>query len=84
MGQEAKSMTRIVLLWFDCKRCKKPFLSYCEGKYLNCYHHEDALCFWDENLGEIHDNSYLNAIENIRECRKCRKGIDLMSFGLHT
>ena len=78
-------MSKIELLWFDCKRCNKCFLSYVEGKALwNCHPDEDGICFDDENIGEIHLNHYLHAVKGARECRKCRKGLDIMSFGLHT
>lgn len=73
-------MTRIDLFFFRCKRCNRDFMSYVEGKRLRNCHHEDEYCFDDENLGEIHNNSCLNPIKGIRECMRCRKGIDLLGF----
>jgi hypothetical protein len=76
-------MTKIELLNFKCKRCGKDFLSYVEGKNLyGC--HEDGVCFDIDGVSIIHENHVLNPIFGMRECRKCRKGVDLMSFGLHT
>lgn len=77
-------MTKIALLWFDCRRCNKPFKSYCEGQYIFCLDDHDGTCFCDDVMGDIHGNNPLHAIKRERECRRCAKGLDLMSFGLHT
>ena len=65
---------------FNCSRCNKPFMSYLFGRYLfGC--HEDTICFYDNTLGEIHDNSYVNPIVDKRKlCRQCRKGTDINEF----
>ena len=65
---------------FECSRCNKPFMSYLYGHYLFDDGHDNGICFVDNTLGEIHDNSYVYPIRGKRLCRKCRKGIDLLSF----
>lgn len=73
-------MTYRDLFWFKCKRCGVTFRSYVEGKPIwNCKC-EEGFCFDDEDIGEIHDNSFLYPVPNKRECRKCRKGLDLLGF----
>ena len=67
------------LLWFDCPICNKPFMSYCYGKEM-FYCHEDSICFYDYQLGEIHNNSYVYAIKNKRKCRKCRVSHQLEEY----
>lgn len=71
-------MTTIELLAFDCKICNKTFLSYCYGHYINYCH--DGLCFYDNTIGEIHDNHYLNPVMNIRKCKLCSKANQLEEF----
>lgn len=74
-------MTKIALLWFDCRRCGRPFMSYSEGQYLRCDNNDhDGICFEDDIIGDIHGNNYLHAVKNERECRKCRKGLDILLF----
>lgn len=77
-------MTVKELLWFDCPVCKKCFLSYVNGQYLyacmNLEIHKDGICFYDNQLGELHNNSYLYAIKNKRKCRKCRVANQLEEF----
>ena len=77
-------MTTKEILWFDCPICGKPFLSYVYGQYIRiCYTlgiHEEGVCFYDNTLGEIHNNSYLHAIKNKRKCRKCRVSHQLEEY----
>ena len=75
-------MTVRELLWYECKICKKTFLSYSYGQYLRgCYNsHDGGICFYDNTLGEIHENSYLNAIEDKRKCIRCNKSNQLEEF----
>jgi hypothetical protein len=56
-------------------------MSYSEGQYLRCDNQDcDGICFEDDIIGDIHGNNPLNAVKHERECKKCRKGIDLLSF----
>lgn len=76
-------MTKIELLDFKCKRCGAFFLSYVEGKILfQC--HEEGICINSDDIGEFHAINVLHPIKDVRECRRCRKGMDIMSFELHT
>ena len=72
-------MTKISLVSFTCTRCGKHFLSYVEGtpRYNCC---DDGVCFDDDNLGVIHNNSFLNTVKGKRECGKCRKSVDLTTY----
>jgi hypothetical protein len=54
-------------------------MSYCEGKPIYDQH-DNGYCFFDEDIGAIHDNSYIHAVKGQRECRKCRKGLDLVNY----
>lgn len=74
-------MTKIALLWFKCSRCAKDFLSYVEGQWIWCDNHEhNGDCFQSEELGAIHGNSFLNTIKGKRECKRCSKHVDLMTY----
>lgn len=77
-------MTEKDLFWFKCPICNTSFLSYVNGYYLNCYFvgydHELGSCFYDYNLGEIHNITYLNPLKNIRKCQKCSKANQLEEF----
>lgn len=76
-------MTIKTLFWFRCSVCKKDFLSYVLGKYLNCYFediHTDGYCFYDNRIGEIHNNHVLNPVKDSRKCRKCSKSNQLEEF----
>ena len=76
-------MTIKITLWFKCPVCKKDFLSYVLGHYLTCYYdliHTDGICFYDNRLGEIHNNHVLNAVKDKRKCRACNKANQLEEF----
>lgn len=78
-------MTIKVLFWFQCYVCNTPFLSYLVGQWLylpDCKinHSEFGQCFYDNFIGEIHSNSYLNPVMNMRKCKKCNKANQLTEF----
>jgi hypothetical protein len=74
-------MTVKDLLWFRCRVCKTDFLSYVEGRDMfYCHEDSDGQCFYDNKLGEIHNNHVLNPIKQVRKCRKCRKANQLEEF----
>lgn len=68
------------LVWFDCKRCGKSFMSYITGHRILSCGHDGGACFHDAILGEIHENSYLSPVLNVRECHTCRKGVDITQY----
>lgn len=72
-------MTIKTLLWADCLICKKPFMFYAYGHFINCYNEEHEVCFYDNNIGEIHNNSYLHCVKSLK-CRKCRIAHQLEEF----
>lgn len=71
-------MTTKSLFWFTCIRCKRHFRKYVLGRWLRCDNLEHEYCFYDNHLGEIHNNSYLNCADGI--CRNCQKGIDILVY----
>lgn len=78
-------MTIKELFPFDCSVCNRFFMSYLFGHWINdftCreYHSELGLCFYDNNLGELHSISVLNPIKNMRKCQQCRKGNQLTEY----
>lgn len=75
-------MTIKTILWFRCRVCNKDFLSYVIGKYI-CYnneYHNDGVCFYDNRIGEIHNNHVLNPLKDIRKCKRCNKSNQLEEF----
>ena len=76
-------MTTKIMLWFTCRVCHTDFLSYCLGHYLKCFYfdtHTDGTCFFDNRIGEIHNNHVLNTVKDKRKCRKCDKANQLEEF----
>ena len=76
-------MTQTELFWFDCPICHTHFLSYVKGHYLWCHQediHTDGYCFYDNTIGEIHNNHILNRVKDIRKCRRCRVAQQLEDF----
>jgi len=73
-------MTTRELLAFECPVCHKTFLSYCYGRHITygCLH--DGICFYDNTIGEIHDNHYLNPVKDSRKCLACRKSHQLEEY----
>lgn len=69
-------MTTKSLFWFQCKRCNKMFRKYVFGRWINCQDEEHEYCFYYQDVGEIHNNSYLNPCKRL-ECRSCLKGVNL-------
>jgi hypothetical protein len=64
-------MTKLYLLTFKCTRCNKLFWSYFEPV-------DDADKEMIKQYFEKDDFSFI--IKNLRECRQCRKGQDMLMF----
>ena len=79
MNTTMTTMTTKALFWFQCKRCNKMFRKYVIGKWINCIDEEHQYCFYDNNIGEIHDNSYLYPHIGLI-CRNCSKGENLLVY----
>ena len=72
-------MTIKTLLWADCSICKKAFMFYAYGHFLRCDITDHEVCFYDNNLGEIHNNHYLHAHKGLK-CRNCRVAHQLEEY----
>lgn len=70
-------MTEAVLLWFDCKRCGKPFMSYVKAKI---FYTDGELTIMSKEYGDVSNNSYIYSIKNSRECHKHYGQSDIQSF----
>lgn len=72
-------MTSKTLAYADCIICKRTFMTWLYGHFINCDVLEHEMCFYDNTKGELHDLQILHPIKGLK-CMKCRKSHQLEEY----
>ena len=67
-------MTKLYLLEYECRRCKRIFLSYFEP--IDDIDKQILAQYY----ASIESGVLFGHLMKGRDCRKCRKGVDLLSY----